>query len=176
MARVVILGAGGHAKSLRHVLSGGKLAGYEYSRMDMEKHGHHCSSTERRADEASWDVNEALKCEYLRDHVEDEFDGVVSGVSSFGLFIDIADFGITGLIHVTALGHDYFHHDPVHHRLTGEHSGIVYRIGEQIRIKVVQVNVDDRKIDLEPLALPEQLQVRPPRKKGHQGRRRGRRK
>ena len=163
-------------RAIRHVLNGGKPKDYGYTPAAMEKHGHHCSTTERRADEASWDVNEALKCEYLRDHVEDEFDGVVAGVSSFGLFIDIADFGISGLIHVTALGHDYFHHDAVHHKLVGEHSGIVYSIGQQIRVRVVQVNVDERKIDLEPLTLPEQLQAKVSTRKKRRGGRRGRRK
>ena len=162
-------------RAIRHILNGGKAKDYEYSYVDMERHGHHCSSNERRADEASWDVVEALKCEYLRDHTEDEFDGVVSGVNSFGLFVDIADFGISGLVHVTSLGHDYFHHDAVHHRLAGEHSGEVFRIGQQIRVRVIRVSVDERKIDLEPVELADILKNPPATKKTRRARRRGRR-
>ena len=162
-------------RAIRHVLNGGKAKNYEYSKADMERHGHHWSNNERRADEASWDVVEALKCEYLRDHTEDEFDGVVAGVNSFGLFVDIADFGISGLIHVTSLGHDYFHHDAVHHRLVGEHSGELFRIGQQLRVRVIRVSVDERKIDLEPVELPNVLRNPPSVKKSRGPRRRGKR-
>ena len=162
-------------RAIRHVLNGGKAKDYEYSQADMERHGHHCSNNERRADEASWDVIEALKCEYLRDHTEDEFDGVVAGVNSFGLFVDIADFGISGLIHVTSLGHDYFHHDAIHHRLVGEHSGERFHIGQQLRVRVIRVSVDERKIDLEPVELPKILRNPPAVKKSRGARRRGKR-
>ena len=167
-------------RAIRHVLQGGKAKSYQYSQADMEKHGHHCSNNERRADEASWDVIEALKCEYLRDHVEEEFEGVIGGVNSFGLFVELNGFDISGLIHVTSLGHDYFHHDAIHHRLVGEHSGVTFQIGEVIRVRLIRVNVDDRKIDLEPVDLPEKLKnISPYKKKGRKKakglRRRGRR-
>ncbi|MCW8964498.1 MAG: VacB/RNase II family 3'-5' exoribonuclease, partial [Gammaproteobacteria bacterium] len=165
-------------RAIRHVLGGGKPAQYEYSQIEMEKHGHHCSINERRADEASWDVVEVLKCEYLRDHTEDEFDGVIGGVNNFGLFVELDDMDISGLIHVTSLGHDYFHHDAIHHRLVGEHSGVTFRIGETIRVRVIRVAVDERKIDLEPVNLPKKLNTaRPMRSKSRSksSRRRGRR-
>ena len=145
-------------RAIRHVLQGGKHKDYSYSQADMEKAGQHCSMLERRADEASWDVIEALKCEYLEHHVEDEFDGIVSGVNSFGLFVDLGELNISGLVHVTALGRDYFHFDPVHHRLLGEHSRITFQLGEPIRVRLVRVDVDERKIDLEPVSLPKALQ------------------
>jgi ribonuclease R len=166
-------------RAIRHVLTGGKARQYEYSQVDMERHGHHCSNNERRADEASWDVIEALKCEYLKDHVETEFDGVVGGVNSFGLFVELTGLGISGLVHVTALGHDYFHHDAVHHRLVGDNTGITFRIGEIMRVRLIRVDVDERKIDLEPVNLPKKLLSAPTRKpkpgKGGGGHRRGRR-
>jgi len=158
-------------RAIRHLLQGGKPGDYTYSHGDMEKHGAHCSTLERRADEASWDVVEALKCEYLEQHVESEFDGIIAGVNSFGLFVELDDLDMSGLVHVTALGHDYFHHDPIHHRLTGEHSRTAFQLGQAMRVRITRVNVDERKIDLEPVELPKVLRTaslygRKPRPKG----------
>jgi ribonuclease R len=144
-------------RAIRHVLHGKKRHDYRYSEVEMERAGHHCSSTERRADEASWDVLEVLKCEFMRQHVEDVFNGTIAGVTNFGLFVELDDVIISGLVHVTSLGHDYFHYDAVHHRLTGEHSRVTFKLGERMQVRVIRVNVDERKIDLEPVALPKRL-------------------
>lgn len=166
-------------RAISHLLQGGNADNYRYSRSDMEQVGAQCSTHERRADEASWDVVEALKCQFLSDHIEQEFDGVVAGVNNFGLFIDLDGPGISGLVHITTLGHDYFHHDPVHHRLTGEHTGVIFRLGESMRVRLVRVDIDARKIDLEPVMLPAVLRREPEyrsRKPAARGsRRRGRR-
>jgi ribonuclease R len=138
-------------RAIRHVLSGKNPSLFAYSEQAMVTHGEHCSTTERRADEATRDVMDWLKCEFMMDHIGDDFSGTITGVSSFGLFVELDDVYVTGLVHVTSLGRDYFYHDPAGHRMTGERSGKVYRLGDRIGIKVVRVNLDDRKIDLEPL-------------------------
>lgn len=166
-------------RAIRHLIEGGNAGNYRYSLSDMEKAGVQCSSHERRADEASWDVIEALKCQFLSDRVEEEFEGVVGGVNNFGLFVDLDGLGISGLVHITALGHDYFHHDPVRHRLVGEHTGVAFRLGESLRVRLIRVDVDGRKIDLEPVTLPKALQktaeYKPKKPGGRGSHRRGRR-
>ena len=105
--------------------------------------------TPRRADEASRDVVAWLKCEYLLDHVEETFDGVINAVTSFGLFVELKDIYIEGLVHVTMLKRDYYHFDAAGQRLVGERTREVYRLGDSVQVRVVRVNLDDRKIDLE---------------------------
>jgi|TARA_B110000211_G_scaffold221458_1_gene269117 ribonuclease R len=110
--------------------------------------GEHCSMTERRADDATRDVSDWLKCEYMQDHVGDTFTGVISTVTNFGLFVRLADLHIEGLVHITSLGHDYYHFDDVRMCLTGENSGAKYRIGDTVEVQVAAVNLDEKKIDL----------------------------
>jgi ribonuclease R len=110
--------------------------------------GEHCSMTERRADDATRDVSDWLKCEYMQDHVGDTFTGVISTVTNFGLFIRLADLHIEGLVHITSLGHDYYHFDDVRMCLTGENTGAKYRIGDTVQVQVAAVNLDEKKIDL----------------------------
>ncbi|MFZ5723755.1 MAG: ribonuclease R [Pseudomonadota bacterium] len=110
--------------------------------------GEHCSMTERRADEATRDVVQRLKCEYMRQHVGEEFAGVVSAVTGFGLFVNLADFYIEGLIHISTLENDYWHFDALRHCLVGERSGRRIALGDSVRVRVSAVNVDERKIDL----------------------------
>ena len=107
--------------------------------------------TERRADEATRDVVQWLKAEFMQDHVGEEFDGTISSVTDFGIFVELNDYYIEGLVHVTALGRDYFHFDPVARRLHGERSGRNYEIGAKLRVRVVRVDLDEAKIDLEPV-------------------------
>jgi len=114
--------------------------------------GEQCSMTERRADEATWDVVGWLKCEYMSDKVGDVFKGIISGVTNFGLFVELTDIFVEGLVHVSALHNDYYHFDEVHHRLTGERTGILFCLGEEVTVRVAKVNLDDRKIDFELLA------------------------
>lgn len=164
-------------RAIRHLAQGGNADHYQYASHDMEKIGQQCSTHERRADEASWDVAEALKCQYLQDHLEQEFNGVIAGVNNFGLFVEMENLGISGLVHVTSLGHDYFHHDPIHHRLQGEHTGIAFRLGEAMKVRLIRVDVEDRKVDLEPVRLPDSLAKGTPGKgrRRARGLRRGRR-
>lgn len=109
--------------------------------------GDQCSMTERRADEASRDVENWLKCYYMQDKIGEEFDGVVASVTSFGLFVLLEKVYVEGLVHISELGTDYFHFDEARHELRGERSGQVYRMTDSIRIKVARVDMDTSKID-----------------------------
>jgi ribonuclease R len=113
----------------------------------MQMMGEHCSMTERRADDATRDVMDWLKCEFMMDKIGEEFDGIISSVTSFGLFVQLNEIYVDGLVHITALKNDYYHFDAIGHRLTGERNGQVFRLGDSIKIKVAAVNLDDRKID-----------------------------
>jgi ribonuclease R len=136
-------------RAIRHVLAGKPVDHFTYDHADMLALGEHCSQTERRADEATRDAIDWLKCEYMLDKVGEEFDGTISSVTGFGLFVELDDIYVEGLIHVTGLGNDYFQFDPVKHRMLGEHSRQVFRLGDRIRVKVARVSLDDRKIDFD---------------------------
>ncbi len=131
---------------------------FPYDIHAMVVHGEHCSMTERRADDATREVNAWLKCEYLQEHVGDEFEGVISAVTSFGLFVELKDLYIEGLVHITALPGDYYNFDKSSQRLTGERTGRSFQLGGSVRVQVARVDLDDRKIDLE------LLEAKPPRK------------
>ena len=120
----------------------------KYVLEEVEQLGEQCSMAERRSDEATRDVADWLKCEFMQDHVGDIFPSVVSSVTNFGLFVRLLEFGIDGLVHVTALGNDYYHFDDVRQALVGEASGRVFRLGDKLDVKVASVNLDERKIDL----------------------------
>ena len=117
----------------------------------MEQLGEHTSRTERRADEATRDVAEQLKCIFLKDHVGDTFDVIVSSVVAFGLFVRVPELHVDGLVHVTALPRDYYHRDPTGTVLAGERSGNKYRLTDRLRVRLAAVNVDERKIDFVPI-------------------------
>ncbi len=134
-------------RGIKHLINDGTDEDFEYSFNELQSLGEQCSTTERRADEATRDVVDWLKCEYMLDKVGEEFSGIISGVNSFGLFVELDEIYVTGLVHVTALDRDYYHFDPIGHRLTGERSGEVFRMGDAISIQVAAVNLDDRKID-----------------------------
>jgi len=136
-------------RAIRHSLNGAKPATFNYSHHDMVALGEHCSMAERRADEATRDAMLWLKCEYMQDKLGEIFEGVISGVTSFGLFIELTGVYVDGLVHVTSLARDYYHFDPVGHRLTGKRSGKVYRLGDMLRVVVARVDLDERRIDLE---------------------------
>lgn len=119
-----------------------------YSEQEIQDLGEQCSMAERRADDATRDVADWLKCEFMQDHVGDVFDGVVASVTNFGLFVRINDYQIDGLIHITSLSSDYYHFDQIKQCLVGESSGVSYRLGDSVRVKVAAVNLDERKIDL----------------------------
>ncbi|NBC88500.1 MAG: ribonuclease R [Alphaproteobacteria bacterium] len=132
---------------IKHILAGGTAADLDYSKPQLQQIGEHCSGTERRADEATRDVEHWLKCEFMRDKLGEEFDGTITSVQGFGLFVELDGVYVDGLVHITALDNDYYHFDPVGHRLTGERTGQVYRLGDRLRVKVAAVNLDERKID-----------------------------
>lgn len=122
---------------------------YPYDEAALEKLGEQCSMTERRADEATRDVVNWLKCEFMQDRVGETFEGVITAVTGFGIFVELRDIYVDGLVHVTALPADYYHFDPVHHRLSGERSGRSFRLGDSVEVKVMRVDLDERKIDFE---------------------------
>jgi len=120
---------------------------YPYDEAALEQLGEQCSMSERRADEATRDVVNWLKCEFMKDRVGESFPGVITAVTGFGLFVELTDIYVEGLVHVTALPGDYYHFDPVHHRLAGERSGRSFRLGDTVEVQVMRVDLDERKID-----------------------------
>ncbi|SIR41824.1 RNAse R [Shewanella morhuae] len=122
--------------------------GYHYQLDELEKLGEECSTTERRADEATRDVSDWLKCEFMQDHVGDTFEAVIASVTSFGLFVRLNELFIDGLVHISSLGSDYYQFDSMRQRLIGEHTKQVYQVGDPVTVKVAAVNLDDRQIDL----------------------------
>jgi ribonuclease R len=112
-----------------------------------EAAGVHCSTNERRADEASRDVEAWLKCRYMREHLGEEFGGTVSAVTSFGLFVQLDGLYVEGLVHITELGGEYYRFDEVRQELRGERSGVRYIVGSRVRVQVSRVDLDGRKID-----------------------------
>ena len=149
------------AKGVRRIKGAGSIPAakiFPYDIHAMVVHGEHCSMTERRADDATREVNAWLKCEYLQQHVGEEFPGVISAVTSFGLFVELEDLYIEGLVHITALPGDYYNFDQARQRLTGERSGRSFQLGGSVRVQVARVDLDDRKIDLE------LVDAKPPRK------------
>jgi ribonuclease R len=109
--------------------------------------GVHCSQTERRADDATRDVENWLKCYFMQDKVGEIFAGTVSGVTHFGLFVTLDGLNVDGLVHVTELGNDYFHFDPIRHAMNGERSGKSFHLADRITIKVARVDLETTKID-----------------------------
>jgi ribonuclease R len=112
-----------------------------------EAAGAHCSANERRADEASRDVEAWLKCRFMRDHLGEEYSGTVSAVTSFGVFVTLDDLYVEGLVHITELGGEYFRFDEARQELRGERSGLRYVVGSRVRVQVSRVDLDGRKID-----------------------------
>jgi ribonuclease R len=126
------------------------LAHKRYEGIDWEQMGRHCSETERRADDASRDVETWLKCYYMRDHVGGTFSGTITGVVPFGLFVTLDDYFVDGLVHISELGRDYFQYDAVHHQLLGERTAKRFRLADRMTVKLVRVDLDSRKMDLVP--------------------------
>jgi ribonuclease R len=136
-------------RAIRHSLRGGTASDFHYKLNDMVTLGEHCSANERRADEATRDVVNWLKCEYMMDKIGEEFTGIISAVTSFGFFVELESIYVEGLVHIASLRQDYFLFDAASHRLYGERTGVRYRLGDSVKIKVVRVNLDDKKIDFE---------------------------
>ncbi|MCB6182449.1 ribonuclease R [Leeia sp. TBRC 13508] len=123
------------------------LAGKKYKAGNWTQLGEHCSMTERRADEASRDVENWLKCYFMQDKVGEVYAGTISAATAFGIFVLLDDIYIEGLVHISELGRDYFHFDPIRHQLLGEKTGVVYQLGSRVTIKVVRVDMETNKID-----------------------------
>jgi ribonuclease R len=123
------------------------LLGEKPPTMKLDVIGAHCSMTERRADDASRDVETWLKTYYMREHLGSEFWGTVSSVTSFGLFVALDEVFVEGLVHISELGQDYFRFDPVKHWLLGERTGQRFRLGDRLRVKVVRADIESSKID-----------------------------
>jgi ribonuclease R len=134
-----------------------------------EAAGLHCSANERRADEASRDVEAWLKCKYMREHLGEEFGGVVTAATSFGIFVTLDAMYVEGLVHITELGGEYFKFDEARQELRGERTGIRYAIGSRVRVQVSRVDLDGRKIDFRLVREGEELAGRGARDKGDKG-------
>jgi ribonuclease R len=137
-------------RAIRHLLYAKGVEALPHTPEELPLLGEHCSMTERRADEATWDAVEWLKCEFMLDKVGQVFDGIISGVTGFGLFVELNDIYVQGLVHITSLEDDYYHFDPVRHRLRGERTGRSFQLGDPLKVQVARVDLDERKLDFEP--------------------------
>jgi ribonuclease R len=162
-------------RAIRHVLAGGKAEDFAYDNNNMQVFGDQCSVTERRADDATRDAVDWLKCEYMLDKIGETYAGIITSVTSFGIFVELQAIYVEGLVHVTALGNDYYRYDPAKHRLLGDRTNQIYRLGDLITVKVVQVNLDERKIDFELVQKQTVLDKHRSRGKGKSSSRRRRR-
>jgi ribonuclease R len=138
-------------RAIRHIIRGGKPGKYDFSPGDMERLGKITSAHERRAEDATRDVEAWLKCEYMENRVGEEFAGVVTGVTNFGLFVQITELQIDGLVHVTSLANDYYHFESGSQRLVGERTSKAYSLGDAMQVRVHKVDLDTRKIDFRPV-------------------------
>lgn len=134
-------------RALKHLIAKQKKADWPWTEEKLEQLGEHCSMTERRADEAVRDATNWLKCEYLSHFIGDSFIGTITSVASFGLFVQLEQLYVEGMLHVTELGNEYFHFDPAKHLMLGERSGKKYRLGDRVIVQVMRVNIDERKVD-----------------------------
>ncbi len=123
------------------------LEGKRYQGGDWHNLGQHCSMTERRADDATRDVQAWLKCFYMQDKIGEEYEGTVAGVTGFGLFVALDGVYVEGLLHVTELGNDYFNFDKARHEMVGERTGVKYRLGDRLRVQVSRVDLETTRID-----------------------------
>ncbi|WP_417472949.1 ribonuclease R [Luteimonas mephitis] len=134
-------------RAIKHALAGGNADRYRYSHSDMAALSLQCSERSRRADEAQREVDDRYRAAWMEQHVGSEFDGVISGVTSFGLFVELDESKVNGLVHVTQLPNDYYHFDPIRKTLTGERAGRQFRLGDRVRIVVLKASLEERKID-----------------------------
>lgn len=138
-------------RAIRHIVSGNKPGRFVYKPAEMERLGAITSAHEKRAEDATRDVEAWLKCQYMEQHLGDEFDGVVTGITNFGVFVQIGDLLVDGLVHVTSLSNDYYHFDPGTQRLVGERTGRAYKLGDPMRVQVNRVDMETRRIDFRPV-------------------------
>jgi len=134
-------------RSIKHALLDGNEDGFSYSAKEMDALCLACSEKARRADEAEREVDERFRAAWMEQHVGSEFDGVISGVTSFGLFVELVESKVNGLVHITQLPHDYYHFDPLRKSIKGERKGLSFRLGDPVRVLVLRASVEDRRID-----------------------------
>jgi len=134
-------------RAIKHALSGKPLDKFTYNAREMAALALQCSERERRADEAEREVDERYRAAWMEKHVGGQFDGVISGVTSFGLFVELDESKVQGLVHVTQLPQDYYKFDATRKTLTGERRGSSYRLGDRVRILVLKASMEERKID-----------------------------
>lgn len=152
-------------RAIRYVLEKKAIEKYTISEYEMAELGRHCSKTERNADLASRDVEDWLKCHFMLDRVGEEFSGIISDIKSFGIFVKLQDVYVEGLIHITALENDYFQYDAQNHKLVGKRSGMVYRLGDTIKIRVARVDLDERQMDFALPGEPKKKKKKKPKRK-----------
>jgi ribonuclease R len=136
-------------RAIKHLLTGKDVDKFIYDIEMMEEISGHCSLTERRADLATRDATDWLKCEFMQDKVGQELEGIITDVTSFGVFVELKDIYVQGLVHITSLKNDYYHFDSTHHLLRGKHSGKCYQLGDMMKVIVARVDLDRRQIDFE---------------------------
>tara|TARA_R110002072_G_scaffold14582_9_gene60218 strand:+ start:29265 stop:31424 length:2160 start_codon:yes stop_codon:yes gene_type:complete len=136
-------------RGIVHILEGKTATTFNYSPQQVLELAEHCSMTERRAEEASRDAVQRLKCAFMEDKVGETFSGMVSSVTSFGLFVVLDDIFIEGLVHISNLPVDYYHFDEITHTLRGERGGKVFKLGQTLEVLVTRVDLEERKIDFE---------------------------
>ena len=139
-------------RAIRHAIEEGEPASFTHSEREMEALGVECSTLERRADEAARDVVAFLKCEFMRDRLGETLPGVVTGVTDFGLFVQLEGLQVDGLLHVANLGRDYYRYEEDRRTLVGERSGERYTLGDRLTVRVARVDPSERKIDFELVA------------------------
>jgi ribonuclease R len=138
-------------RAISHIVRGGKPGRYHYNRSSMQRLGVTASTHERRAEDATREVEAWLKCQYMQDKLGEEYDGVITAVTNFGVFVQLPKLQIDGLVHVTSLQNDYYHYEAESQQLVGERTGRVFGLGESMRVKVQRVDMDTRKIDFRPV-------------------------
>ncbi|MGY1408950.1 MULTISPECIES: ribonuclease R [unclassified Luteimonas] len=149
-------------RAIKHVLAGGRREVF-HSPSEMASLALQCSERARRAEEAEREVDERYRAAWMEQHVGSEFDGTISGVTSFGLFVELDQSKVNGLVHVTQLPSDFYHFDPVRKTLTGERAGREFRLGDRVRIIVLKASLEERKIDFR---LAGERGVKPPAPRG----------
>jgi ribonuclease R len=136
-------------RAIRYALSGGRRESFAYSTAAMEQLGRDCSARERRADDAARDVMAYLKCDFMRGHLGDEFEAVISGVVEFGLFVQLANLQVDGLVHVSTLEGDYFEYDAARCAWTGRRTRRMYQLGARVAVRLTRVDMRERRLDFE---------------------------
>ena len=136
-------------RAIKQIMAHQKTPPTEEAIALMIQLGQHCSMTERRADRATREAMDWLKCDFMQDKVGQTFEGVITDVTGFGVFVELEGIYVHGLVHVSSLKSDYYHHDTVRHALVGRHSHTEYRLGDRMMVIVARVDMDIRRIDFE---------------------------